>query len=176
MKNITKRGIEYFAIHPSTQIRVVRGGYASNTRNVPVTSASVLLLVDLLARSPAQNEEHRVRNIVLVPRCLGGWFQAGKAFTDILVKDGYKRQHRSRAADVPFKKMWPLRSASLPPTKMDGAFFVAQQLWGIRNYRSGDGSICRRFGVTSPPTCRMLERVRLATESASQVTSANLLR
>ena len=79
----------------------------------------VLLLLSCCALS-AENEQPRVRNIVLVH---GAWADGSgwKGVYDILVKDGYtSASFRNRRP--PLKKMSLLRSGSLL-NKMDRAFW-----------------------------------------------------
>ena len=77
----------------------------------------VLLLLTCRALS-AQNEEHRIRNIVLVH---GAWADGSgwKGVYDILVKDGYKVSIVQEPETS--KKMWLPRSAFLL-NKMASAF------------------------------------------------------
>ena len=87
-------------------------------RGISQTFCIVLLLLTCCALS-AQNEGHRVRNIVLVH---GAWADGSgwRGVYDILVKDGYNIsivQERK----PPSKTMWLLRSAS-SVNKMDRAF------------------------------------------------------
>ena len=78
----------------------------------------VLLLVTCCALS-AQNEEHRVRNIVLVH---GAWADGSgwKNVYDILIKDGYNVSI-VQEPEPHLKTMWRQRSV-FSPNKMDHAF------------------------------------------------------
>src|SRR6266480_3330917 len=66
-------------------------GIGDATRVVRGVCQSLCILIFLLTccALPAQNEEHRVRNIVLVH---GAWADGSgwKGVSDILVRDGYK--------------------------------------------------------------------------------------
>ena len=130
-------------------MRVVRG--------ISQSLCIVLLLLTCGALS-AQNQEHRVRNIVLVH---GAWADGSgwKGVYDILVKDGYnvsivQEPETSFQDDVAATK----RILAL----QDGpCILVASQLWGSRNYRSGHGSIGCRLGVYRGPHAGFRrERVR----------------
>ena len=81
-------------------IRVVRG--------ISQSLFVVLLLLSCRTLS-AQNQEHRVRNIVLVH---GAWADGSgwKGVYDILVKDGYNVSI-VQEPETPLKKMWRPRSA-----------------------------------------------------------------
>ena len=107
----------------------------------------VLLLLTCGALS-AQNEEHRVRNILLVH---GAWADGSgwKGVYDILVKDGYnvsivQEPETSFNEDVAATKR-------LLAQQNGPSILVAHSYGGGGNYRSGGGSICRRLGVHCGP-------------------------
>ena len=128
----------------------------------------VLLLLTCGALS-AQNQEHRIRNIVLVH---GAWADGSgwKGVYDILVKDGYnvsivQEPETSFKDDVaatqarPRSTRWTMHSCR-------------SQLRGSRNYGSGEWIHRLPAWCISRPTCQMPERMRRTMESASQATSA----
>ncbi len=83
-------------------------------------SLCIALLLLICCALSAQNEEHRVRNIVLVH---GAWADGSgwKGVYDILVKDGYNVSI-VQEPETSLKKTWLRRSAS-SLNKMDHAFW-----------------------------------------------------
>ena len=125
----------------------------------------VLFLLSCGAVS-AQNEEHRVRNIVLVH---GAWADGSgwKGVYDILVKDGYnvsivQEPETSFKGDVAATKR--------VLAQQDGpCILVAHSYGGAVITEAGtDPSVAG--WCTSRLTCQTLERMRPTTESASQAT------
>jgi hypothetical protein len=133
-------------------------------------SLSVVLLLFTCCALSAQNEQHRVKNVVLVH---GAWADGSgwKGVYDILVKDGYNvsvvQSQRRRS-----RKTLPLRSASLL-YRMDPAFSSVTAMAEPQSLKLG---LIHRLPVwyTSQPTCQMQERMSLTTESDSPATSASL--
>jgi len=125
----------------------------------------VFLLLVTCGVLSAQNKEDRIRNIVLVH---GAWADGSgwKGAYDILVKDGFsvsivQEPETSFKDDVAATK----RTLAL----QDGPCILVAHSYG--------GAVITEAGTiqrspdwcTSQPTCQMLERTRLTTESASQV-------
>ncbi len=129
-------------------------------------SLCIMLLLLTCTSLSAQSEEHRIRNIVLVH---GAWADGSgwKGVYEILIKDGYnvsivQEPETSFKEDVAATK----RVLAL----QDGPCILVAHSYGEpsllkpgRIHRLPDWS-------TSRPTCRIPERTRLTTESASQVT------
>ena len=113
-------------------------------------SLCIVLLLLTCGVLSAQNQEHRVRNIVLVH---GAWADGSgwKGVYEILVKHGYnvsvvQEPQTSFKEDVAATK----RVLAL----QDGPCILVSQLWGSRNYGSGDGSFGRWIGVHRGPHAR----------------------
>src|ERR1700688_200636 len=114
-------------------------------------SLCIVLLLLACGVLSAQNQEHRVRNIVLVH---GAWADGPgwKGVYDILVKDGYnvsivQEPETSFKEDVAATK----RTLAL----QDGlCILVVHSYGGSRNYGSWDGSIGCRIGVHRSPHAR----------------------
>jgi len=97
--------------NPMKSIRFTRGTFLS-------LIIAVLLLT--CRAGSAQNEGHRIRNIVLVSRCLGGWFR----LEGCLRHSGQgwlQRQHRPGTGDLLQTTTWLPRNESLI-CKMHRAF------------------------------------------------------
>jgi hypothetical protein len=109
----------------------------------------LLLICGVLS---AQDQEHRIRNIVLVH---GAWADGSvwKGVYNILVKDGYN-----------------VSIVQEPETSFKDDVVTAKRALALQ-----DGP-CILVGHTSRPTCPTLERMKLTMESAFQVTSASLVR
>src|SRR5439155_3575981 len=129
----------------------------------------VLFLLSCGAVS-AQNEEQRVRNIVLVH---GAWADGSgwQGVYDILVKDGYNVSI-VQEPETSFKD--DVAATKRVLAQQDGqCILVAHSYGGAVITEAGtDPSVVPDWS-TSRPTCRMREKMRPTTESASQVTSAN---
>jgi hypothetical protein len=84
-----------------------------------VSASAIVLSLLTCGVLSAQNQAHRVRNIVLVH---GAWAHGSgwKGVYDILVRDGYNVS-MVQEPETSFKKMWLPRSASAL-CKMDHAF------------------------------------------------------
>ncbi len=123
---------------------------ATAARGMSQSLCIVLLLWTCSALS-AQNEEHGVRNIVLVH---GAWADGSgwKGVYDILVKDGYN-----------------VSIVQEPETSFKEDVAATKRMKRGRIRQLPGWSMLR-------PTCRMPGRMRLTTESDSQVISANRLR
>ena len=132
---------------------------------------SILLLLSWYALS-AQNEEQRIRNIVLVH---GAWADGSgwKGVYDLLVKDGYivsivQEPLTSFQDDVGATKR--------VLAQQDGRCILVAHSYGgsVITEAGTDPSVAGLVYVAAQMP--MPERVRLGTESASQVTSASLMR
>ena len=120
----------------------------------------------------AQNQAHRVRNIVLVH---GAWADGSgwKGVYDVLVRDGHNVS-MVQEPETSFKKMWLPRSAS-SLGKMDHAFLWLTVMAAPQSPKRERMHRLRDW-YTSRPTCQMLERMKLMSENDFQAISASLLR
>jgi len=146
----------------------------NSMRAVRVISRSLCIVLLLLTcwALYAQNGDHRVRNIVLVH---GAWADGSgwKGVYDILVKGGYNVSI-VQEPETSFKEDVAATKRSLH-NKMDRAFLLLTVTGEPLLPRPGR---IHRWSVwyTSQPTCQTPVRMRLTTESASQVTSPSLVR
>src|SRR5437870_12698037 len=144
-------------------IRVVRG--------MSQSLCIALLLLTCFALS-AQDEQRRVRNIVLVH---GAWADGSgwKGVYDILVKHGYNVSI-VQEPETSFKEDVAATKRAL--AQQDGpCILVAHSYGGAVITEAGtDPSVVGLVYVAAH--MQMLERMRLTTESAAQVTSASLRR
>src|SRR5437868_3299358 len=131
----------------------------------------VLLLLTSCTLS-AQNEEHRVRNIVLVH---GAWADGSgwKGVYDILVKDGYNVSI-VQEPETTFKE--DVAATKRVLAQQDGpCILVAHSYGGAVITEAGtDPSVAGLVYIAAH--CQMLERMRLMTENDSRATSVNLPR
>jgi pimeloyl-ACP methyl ester carboxylesterase len=140
-----------------TQIRVVRR---------MSQSVWIVLVLSTCCALSAQNVEHRVRNIVLVH---GAWADGSgwKGVYDILVKDGYNVSI-VQEPETSFKE--DVAATKRVLAQQNGpCILVAHSYGGAVITEAGtDPSVAG--WCTSQPTCQMREKMRLTTESDSQVT------
>ena len=132
----------------------------------------VLLLLTCGVLS-AQNKEDRIRNIVLVH---GAWADGSgwKGVYDILVKDGYNVSI-VQEPETSFKEDVAATKRAL--AQQDGpCILVGHSYGGAVITEAGTDSSVAGLVCTSRPTCPMLKRTKLTTESVSQVISASLVR
>jgi pimeloyl-ACP methyl ester carboxylesterase len=135
------------------------------TRGISHSLFIVLFLLTCGVRA-AQNDEHRVRSIVLVH---GAWADGSgwKVVYDILVKDGYNVSI-VQEPETSFKE--DVATTKRVLAQQDGpCILVAHSYGGAVITEAGTDSSWPAW-CTSQRTCRMLEKMRQTTANASQVT------
>jgi pimeloyl-ACP methyl ester carboxylesterase len=114
----------------------------------------------------AQNEEHRVRNIVLVH---GAWADGSgwKGVYDILGEDGY---NVSIVQEPETSFLEDVAATKRVLAQQNGrCLLVAHSYGGAVITEAGTIHLWPVWSI-SQPTCQMREKMRLTTESDSQVT------
>ena len=115
-------------------------------RAVPGIYQSLFIVLSLLTCGAlsAQNQQHRVRNIVLVSRRLGRWFWLERRLRHPC-EGRLHRQPRPRAGNVVPRRC--RRHEARPCATRRPVHSCRSQLRRIRNYGSWHGSSCSRIGV-----------------------------